>query len=350
MTSRPPTFPKQPKRGSASKGGNQEALPSIEARCDVVATVRDCIDRRRAAWDSEGIEAGIELPCGPLPWLALDEPTFRHQLERALDKISQCRHRGLLSVALWRSPMLSGRNGLHVEIYTEEPDAGVCLDIALDGGTPAPLIVPIEPPGIALLVEEHPAKGRVLQAQCVCLGMEAGQSIAADGALDAFARAPHRFIWLAGADVASLASAMRCAERRLGFARARIVASCHPGAPNANPDIDAVGEWPLSLDRLRAWCSATPWSNDDAFGATRQLFLRESRRDLAIIRDATAIADWATVIRHAHRIKGGTVLLGEDGICELAERVEQTARRTAPPPARMEKLLSALELALRDPR
>lgn len=347
MTGHPPKPAGRAERSSAKAlTGPDEA--SIEARCDVLAVVRECIDGRRAAWIAKGIEAGIELPCGPLPWLALDEKVLRRTLGGALDRVAKHLPGGQLSVALWWEAA-GGEGSLQVEAYAEEPSTGIFLELGLERVPLVPSIVPVEPRGRALLVEEHPAKGRILRAQCARLGMS-GEVVAVNSAPEAAATAPHRLVWLSGGDVAHLATCIRRKERQLGYARARIAAARHACDFDSHPDIDALVEWPLSLDRLRALCSAMLWPDDGALRATGQLFLRESRRDAAIIREAIAAADWTTVIRHAHRIKGGTIVLGEDGICELAERLEQAARRAIPAAARMERLVSALERALGDKR
>jgi len=53
------------------------------------------------------------------------------------------------------------------------------------------------------------------------------------------------------------------------------------------------------------------------------------------------------VVRHAHRISGGTLVLGENAVCALAERIEAIARRAAPDRAQVKRLLAELEGGLR---
>lgn len=347
MAAHPPKHARRTQDSSSERAPHEDGGP----RCDVLAVVRDCIDHRLEAWEAKGIQAGIELPCGPLPWLALEEPALRRMLEGALDSVSKRARQGSLSVALWCDAMPPDRGCLRVEAYADAPAAGMSLDIALERAPSIPHVPSAEPPGRALLVEEHPARRRILRAQCARLGLDAAAPVTAERALDAAAATSHRLIWLgdtAGADPAVMAAAMRRAERTLSLDRARVVAlrDAHPLLDSAHPDIDAIAQWPLSLDRLRALCAAAPWPGGDAMDAMRQLFLHESRRDAAIIRDAIAAGDWPTVVRHAHRIKGGTVVIGADEICERAERVEQAARQAFPGAAHMAVLLSALEEAL----
>jgi HPt (histidine-containing phosphotransfer) domain-containing protein len=355
MAAHPPKSDERARDPSAGDAVRDDASDAGRARCDVLAVVRDCIDGRRASWEAKGIEAGIELPCGALPWFALDDAALRRMLEGVLDSVCKRLRGGSMSVALWWDGLRPGRGSLHVEAYADEPTAGMSLDVVLDEAPAAPRVPPTGLRGKALLVDEHPARGRILQAQCARLGMEAGEPVSVEVALEAAAATPHRFVWLGGladAEIGALAAALRRTERKRRFARARIVAlrDAAAGSGGALPEVDAMADWPLSLDRLRALCSATPWPDGDALEATRRLFLRESRRDAAIIREAIAAADWATVIRHAHRIKGGTVVLGQDDICARAERVEQAARRAVPDAMRLSALLAALEKALQESR
>ena len=352
MASRPPKRPIRAKGSLITGDLAEDTALAADARCDVLAVVRECIDSRRMSWERKGIEAAIELPCGALPWLPLDEAMLRARVAGAMDQLAERLRHGSLHVALWSEHAASSHGHVQLELYSEEGDVGLSLSIRLDKPSPASIVAPVDPPGRALLVEEHPARGRILHAQCRCLGMDVGPPVAADVALGASAATPYSIVWLGGcaphAEVRQMALAIRETERVRRFPEARIVALRDGSTSDLPPGIDAAVDWPLSLDRLRALCTATSASEAYSMDATRWLFLRESCRDAAIIREAITLGDWQTVVRHAHRIKGGTVVLGENAVCEQAERVEQAARRAMPNRARLTELLSALEAALDD--
>lgn len=353
MTSTPPKRPARGANAPVAEHRHEDAAAG-GAHCDALAVVRDCIESRRASWGRRGIDAGIELPCGPLPWLSLDASALRGMVAGALDSVAKRLRGGGLQVALWREDEPSAGGRFHLEIYADESAAGMSLDIRLDQHPSVPSVAPVEHPDRALLLEEHPARARILQAQCSCLGMEAVPAVAAPAALAVLASAPHRMVWLGGGtadgEVAALAAAIRRTEHRCRFPGARIIALRNAFATNTSPDIDATVDWPLSLDCLRMLGTTAPAPEAGSLEAIRSLFLRECRRDAAVMREAVAVGDWGTVARHAHRIKGGTIVVGESGICEQAERVEQAARRAVPDRALLIKLLSELDVDLRESR
>ena len=100
----------------------------------------------------------------------------------------------------------------------------------------------------------------------------------------------------------------------------------------------------MSLDELRGLCLDLP--REDA-AVSAALFFRECRRDAAALGAALEAADWVAVVRHAHRISGGTLVLGENAVCALAERIEAIARRAVPDRAQVKRLLAELQDGLR---
>jgi len=353
MATRPRKRSVRIKESPASGGKHEEAMAEADRRCDALAVVRGCIETRRASWERKGVEVGTELPCGPLPWLSLDESMLCKAVEGALDSVAARLHRGVLHVALWWGNARPGEGRLQMEVYGDE-SAGVSLAFDLEKHPAVSPTAPIDMPNRALLIDEHSARARILQAQCACLGLEVEAPVSAKAALATAAEAPHRMVWLGGRaadiEVRRLASAIRRAERKCGFPSARIVALRDAGEDGRWPDIDVAVDWPVSLDHLRALCATVQPPEESLSDAVRLLFLSESRRDAVIIREAIDLGDWSTVVRHAHRIKGGTVVLGESVVCAQAERVEQAARHAVPDRTQLRKLLAELEAELRGSR
>lgn len=320
--------------------------PLFHARCDVLAVARECVQARSRVLWARGIDVGIELPCGALPWLKLDERLLRRLLQNALDRVARLTGADGVQLALWHETADDGVPRLQVEAYADEPSASLSFELALAGGGVA------EPPlpcrgGTALLVEDHPARRRILRAQLARIGLASDASAPGEPMAAAFAGGRHGFVWLGGmADVdrVALASSLRRLER--GQGRARIVAlrETRAGAARAPTGIDAWVDWPLSLDELRGLCLDLP--REDA-AVSAALFFRECLRDAAALGAALEAADWVAVVRHAHRISGGTLVLGENAVCALAERIEAIARRAAPDRAQVKRLLAELQDGLR---
>lgn len=316
-------------------------------RCDALAVARACVQAQARRLRKMGIDAGIELPCGALPWLSLDEPRLRQLLDLALEGVALRAGAGSVQLALWRGTSHEGAFRLRVEAYADDPAAGSSfeLDVAGSEATEAP--VPPAGRERALLVEDHPARRRILAAQFARLGVAC--DTAADASVAGASIAGHYgLVWLGGAaavDRVALVTSLRLLERKDGHAPARIAGLRNVAvSPAPAPaDIDAWVEWPWSLDELQRFCTGTPPQENEAVA----VFFREGLRDAAAIRAALAAADWPAVVRHAHRIKGGTVVLGEHDVCALAARIESAARRTVPDPIRLQRLLSVLEDALR---
>lgn len=307
---------------------------AVSGRCDVLAVARECVEASR-------VDAGIELPCGPLPWLWLDQRRLRSLFEAALDIVVRRVRSGGIQLALWREAAPDGPFRLCVEAYAEDPAAGLSFEIDVSGGEVAEPELPLAGRSRALLVDDHPARRRILHAQLARLGVvsEAAQIGASVSGASIAGR--YGLVWLGGAaavDRVALVSSLRLLERRQGHPRA-CVAALREVPAIAPAGIDTWIEWPPSLEQWRRLCADAP-PDEEAAGA---LFFREGRRDAAAIREALRTADWASVVRHAHRIKGGTVVLGEDGICALAECIEQAARQMAPDPALLARLLAELE-------
>lgn len=295
-----------------------------------------------------GVDAGIELPCGALPWLWLDERRLRGLLEEALAVVARRTAGSSIQLALWREAMPNGPFRLCVEAYADDPEAGLSFALDVAGSE-------VAEPGLAfgwparmsraLLVEDHPARRRILRAQLARLGI--ASDVAAPDEPLAGGSIAGRFglVWLgsaSGIDRVALVSSLRLLERRKGHARACIASLRELGAC-APAGVDAWVEWPPSLEQWRALCADAP-PDEDVAGA---LFFREGRRDVAAIHAALHAEDWAAVGRHAHRIKGGTVVLGEHDLCALAERIEEAARRRRPDPVLLARLLAELEAGLR---
>jgi len=315
----------------------------VRGRCDVVAVVRDCVEAQEPLLGSLGMEVGIELPCGGVPWLWLDERRLRRLLDEALGGAVRRAGAGCIQLALWREQAPDGPLRLRVEAYAADPAVGASLEFDVAGGELPKAELPMA--GRALVIEEHPARRRILQAQLVRLGMAC--DVADPGAPIGGAEIAGRygFVWLgdaSGIDRIALVSSLRMLERRRRHVRARIAGLCEE-PPIGLAGIDAVLAWPLSLHQLRRLCVET--APDQRVAG--MLFLREGREDAAAIRAALREGDWPAVVRHAHRIKGGTVVLGRNRICLLAERIETVASRDEPDPILMTELLAELEDRLR---
>lgn len=318
---------------------------AYSGRCDVLAVARECVEARVPMLEARGIDAAIALPCGPLPWLRLDESRLRSLFDAALDIVVRRVSRGGIQLALWREATPEGAWRLCVETYADDPAAGLSFEFDVAGGEVAEAESPLASPSRALLVDDHPARRRILGAQLARLGVASEAAEIGASVSGAFVAGRYGLVWLGGAaavDRVALVSSLRLLERRRGHARA-CVAALREVPALAPAGIDAWIEWPPSLEQWRRLCADAPPEEE----ASHALFFREGRRDAAAIRDALRAADWAAVVRHAHRIKGGTVVLGADGICTLAERIEQAARRIAPDPLLMARLLAELEDDLR---
>lgn len=320
--------------------------PLLNPRCDVLAVARDCVEARSRSLRARGVEVGIELPCGALPWLKLDEALLRRLLQNALDRVARLTVMGSVQLALWHETADDGAPRLQVEAYADEPSASLSFDLALAGGGVA------EPQlalfgGKALLVDNHPARRRILGAQLARIGLASEAVAPGEPIAAAFTERRHGFVWLgdmADVDQMALASSLRRLEGRHGHARIVALREVRAVPARAVRSIDAWVEWPLSLDDLQGLCMDLP-REDAAAGSA--LFFRECARDAAAIRLALETADWMAVIRHAHRISGGIIVLGENDICALAERIEAVARRAAPDHALVTRLLAELEDGLR---
>ncbi|MGO4703754.1 Hpt domain-containing protein [Dyella sp. 2RAB6] len=316
-------------------------------RCDVLAVARECVQARERRLQAMGVDAGIELPCGALPWVSLDEHHLRRLLEQALDGVAARAGGGSIQLALWREATPGGPFRLRLEAYADDPAAGLSFELALLGGEVAEPAVASAGRSRALLVEDHPARRRILDAQFARLGV-ASETVDSDALVSgALIAGRYGLVWLGASatiDRVALVASLRLLERKLGHRPAR-VAGLREDAPSAAAPagIDAWVDWPPSLDELRRFCADTPAQEE----AADALFFREGLRDTAAIRSALNTADWAAVARHAHRIKGGTIVLGENGVCALAGRIEAAARRLAPDRGRLVRLLSALEERLR---
>lgn len=319
-------------------------------RCDALAVARACVARRVRAFEARGAAIGIELPCGPLPWLWLDEGRLHRMLDGALASLAKGVGHGDARVALWLTSSL-GQGRLHVELYTDEPGAGLSFDIALDR-MPAALQAAEATDGRALVVGDHAARCRIVGAQLTSLGLHSDACATGDAALATFARTPYALVWLDEVhdlDRATLARSLRGLARKHDEEETCLV-STRGSEDGALPDhgIDALLDWPVPLEAWRALCAGEPWPEPDREAVASRLFFEESRRDMMAMQAALALADWATLARHAHRVKGGTVVLGEDGICAQAERIEEAARSRLPDAGEVAGLLATLENALRE--
>ena len=144
------------------------------ARCDVLAVARECVQAQGPLLQAMGVAAGIELPCGALPWLRLDQPRLRRLLEDALDALARRAASRSVQLALWREATPGAAFRLRVEAYADDPDAGLSFALDVAGGEVAEPELPLGRPSKAsraLLVEDHPARRRILQAQLARLGL-----------------------------------------------------------------------------------------------------------------------------------------------------------------------------------
>lgn len=318
-------------------------------RCDAFAVARACVALREPLFDGGGAPMRIELPCGPLPWLWLDQDRLHSVLEGALASMAKGADRSGASIALWLEPPC-GEARLHVELYANDPGTGLFFDIALEGVPPMPRASDT-PMGRALLIGSHPARCRIVGAQLACLGLGSDTCATGDAALAAFARTPYRLIWLDDVpdlESGTLAGTLRGLERKHGEGACRLVSMCEGDDATVHVEgIDARLDWPVPLEAWRVLCAGRPWPEPDGEAAACRLFFEESRRDMKTMRAALARQDWAAVARHAHRIKGGTIVLGEEAICAQAECVEEAARRGSPQAGEVARLLAELEAALR---
>jgi HPt (histidine-containing phosphotransfer) domain-containing protein len=318
-------------------------------RCDALAVARACVALREPLFDGGSAPVRIELPCGPLPWLWLDESRLCNVLEGALASMAKGMDRSGASIALWLEPPW-GEAHLHVELYADDPGAGLSFDIALERLPPMPRASDASA-GRALLIGCHPARCRIVGAQLAWLGLDSDTCGTGDAALAAFARTPYRVVWLDDVpdlERGTLAGTLRRLERRRGEGACLLVSMCEGDDATAHDDgVDAWLDWPVPFEAWRALCAGRPWPEPDDEAAACRLFFEESRRDTETMRAALAREDWVAVARHAHRIKGGTVVLGEEAICAQAERVEEAARRALPQAGEVIRLLAELESALR---
>jgi signal transduction histidine kinase/CheY-like chemotaxis protein len=74
-------------------------------RCDAVAVAREVLEAHRPSIDQKGLEARLDLPMGPLPWLMLDETRLRQLLDNLVSNAVKFTDAGHVGIALWETIM-----------------------------------------------------------------------------------------------------------------------------------------------------------------------------------------------------------------------------------------------------
>ncbi|WP_177229311.1 ATP-binding protein [Dyella sp. OK004] len=399
------------------------AFTSALVACDVLAVARHCVNAQQLAIESKGLQVKLDLPCGPLPYLMLDETRLRQVLDNLFGNAVKFTTEGHVGMALWQEPACDGKDGLRlvVEVYdtgfgipadqqhalfkqfsqahgplatqlggsglglsicreivaqlggklslTSEAGVGTSVRIELPTGLvpigededvadSAPMIAAMITPGQhgkVLLVEDHPANRKIIQAQLRRLGYDTTAVDHGQAAIDAFRADDYVAVLLDGElpdmNGYQVAEALRELEASHGYARVPLVAiSATQGDAHRKrcemSGIDAVLGKPLSIEKLRTVLaiSADPIEIEED---TRALFVQEARNDLVAIRTAITAGELALAAHHAHRIKGSTLIFGDRQVQTMAGEIEQILIAGQHIDSeRVEAMLSALEHAL----
>lgn len=396
--------------------------PALVA-CDVLAVARHCMDAQRPAIEAKGLQVKLDLPCGPLPYLMLDETRLRQVLNNLLGNAVKFTTQGHVGIALWQEPARDGKDGLRlvVEVYdtglgipadqqhtlfkpftqahgplatqlggsglglsicqeivarlggklslTSEVGIGTSVRIELPTGQvlavedddvadSEPVVAPVivsGQHGKVLLVEDHPANRKIIQAQLHHLGYDTTAVDHGQAAIDAFRASDYVAVLLdgelPGMSGYQVAVVLRELEASQGRTRVPLVAiSATQGDAHRQrcemSGIDVVLGKPLSIEQLQAVLASSAGPMDVEEDASEP-FVQEARKDLLAIRAAIASGEWALAAHHAHRIKGSTLIFSDQCVQALARDIEQILFAWQPIDSeRVEALLTALEDAL----
>ncbi|MDF4004009.1 ATP-binding protein [Luteibacter sp. PPL552] len=236
-----------------SRGEAAGFIPDL-APCDAYGVLRDVLESHRLTLDARGVEARLDLPMGPLPWLLLDETRVRQVIDNLVGNAVKFTARGHVGLSVWQSADESSTDEVR-HLFVEVSDTGegipperqkaifqpfaqahgersrrlggtglglpICREIVRQlGGTleltsgegagttvrvvlPTSLVPPppelaVEPPdtadapvGVVLLVEDHPANRQILAAQLRYIGFDTVAVDRGQAAIDVFE--PGRF-------------------------------------------------------------------------------------------------------------------------------------------------------------
>lgn len=197
-----------------------------------------------------------------------------------------------------------------------------------------------------LLVEDHPASQRTIEEQLRFLGLDCTTVASGRNALAALAHGGFTAVLLdcelPDLDGYEVARRWRRIEAEKGLAPVPVIAiSANTGDAHLSRclqnGIDEVACKPLSLDRLRKLlarleiqsamtATALPALSAFSTAGLRDMFLTTAGEDLAVLRAAIEHDDANTVMRRAHRIKGGALMAGQQDIAALCGRIAEEAQ------------------------
>jgi signal transduction histidine kinase/CheY-like chemotaxis protein/HPt (histidine-containing phosphotransfer) domain-containing protein len=234
---------------------------------------------------------------------------------------------------------------------------------------------------VLLLVEDHPVNRQVLTGQLALLGFHV--DVATDGAeaLDCFRGGSYGAVLtdlnMAGLSGYELTAAIRRFEETTGAARTPIVALT-ANALQGEADrclaggMDDVAIKPVTIPALRAklrrWLGHLPWDEDPAGPTTATSakpdlidpsvlsavadgdphlvaaivadFAVSVRADIDAIGSGSETGDLAAVGRHAHRLRGASLVVGATALADLASRIETSCRDAVPPGGLVQELIT----------
>jgi len=213
-----------------------------------------------------------------------------------------------------------------------------------------------EQKGRVLLVEDHPANRKIIQAQLRHFGFDCTAVDHGQAAIEAFDKDCYAAVLLDGElpdmDGYQVATSLRALELEQGRPRVPLVAiSARQGEEHLRrcraSGIDCVLGKPLAIEQLALVLAtrAEPVEEEQEVDA-RELFVREARRDMASIHAAMASMEWSRAAHHAHRIKGSTLIFGDARVRELSDEIEQLLLHGDVDHERVDGLLRSLHHAL----
>ncbi|MFC4763930.1 ATP-binding protein [Dyella koreensis] len=282
----------------------KESTPALVA-CDVLAVARCCVDAQRLAMEAKGLQVKLDLPRGPLSYLMLDETRLRQVLDNLFGNAVKCTAHGRVGMILWQEPMSDGKGGVR-------------------------LIVEVYGTGFGIPVDQQ---RRLLKPFSQAHGLLVTQ--------------PGGF----GLGLSICREIVEALGGRLSLgSKVGVGTSVRMELPTGPVSVDEdVAEGrptmaPVSVSGQRGKVLATSAGFTEIEQDDRELFALEARKDMAAIRAAMDSGDPALAARHAHRIKGSTMMFDDRRVQALADDIDRIliAQKHVDRKC-VEALLSALE-------